>query len=393
MINSEITANDNAGGMIGRYTGIDASNYFSSCKVDNCDITTTTEGEAAGGAFGYLDAGGTDISSFGITVEDNVVKTTAGRAGVYAGLINANDKNTSVNCDLVYVSTGNHVYGKDCAAVGAVTNVDLLNLDVDKSITFKSNNSNNYAGVAGYAYASSFYNCDYHGDIYAPHTDADVWANLGGIIGYADGCSLNLCWNYGYEICVSQSGDGFAYTDYKTRNGGIIGQSANYVHIAGTNNSSRVLSGRHSGGIVGFANSPTSGSTIETSTNQGRIVAYNYHPDDATYRNEPIYVGGIVGDVSGTMTVSRCTNSGNIAGRYVHTSYVKGSMIKTDSSGWANQWSNGLTKESYDNYGLDCHVGGIAGYWSGSGTMRDCNVTCSEVHSYVGPDKNNLNPG
>ena len=393
VINSEITANDNAGGMIGRYTGIDSSTSFSGCKVDNCDVTTTTEGEAAGGAFGYLDAGSTDIGSFGITVEDNVIKTEAGRSGAYAGLINANDKNTSVNCDSVYVSTGNHLYGKDCAAVGAVTNVDLLNLDVDKSITFKSNNSNNYAGVAGYAYASSFYNCDYHGDIYAPHTDTDVWANLGGIIGYADGCSLDLCWNYGYELCISQSGDGFAYTDYKSRNGGIIGQSANYIYISGSSNSSRVLSGRHAGGIVGYANSPTSGSTITTSTNQGRIVAYNYHPDDATYRNEAIYVGGIVGDVSGTMTVSRCTNSGNIAGRYVHTSYSKGSMLKNGSTSWADQWNDGLTKESYDNYGLDCHVGGIAGYWDGSGTMRDCNVTCSEVHSYVGPDKNNLNPG
>ncbi len=387
---NEIVTPKYAGGIIGE---IDRTT--DSFAIYGTSSSNKVYGDAySGGAVGKMYIGNIDVYGFGIDISSCEMKTSDGSAGAVVGYASAYARDDNyVNFDGTVVGASNKVYGSSVGAIGQSSSINIWKLNVANPISYASTNCYNIGGVVGYASSSWVEDSTVAASVSIYSHTSDNWPRIGGIVGASTDTKIDNCHMTGGQVCILARNTGYSYADYAARVGGIVGEATGFVYVIDCSNSAKVLSGRQAGGIVGFLTGASSGSEVKNCTNTGLIVSRNY---DASNSDRAIYVGGIVGDsYSSYCTITTNSSKGNVRGYYVNTGYVKGSMLKRDSSSYADHWNNGLTESSYDAYGLGCYVGGILGYSESDDglAVTDNYFGASEAHSYVGPDSSNFNPG
>ena len=210
-------------------------------------------------------------------------------------------------------------------------------------------------GLFGYVVNATIKNIGITGNISSSY----AFANVGGIVGYAEISNISNCYN-------------LAKVESKLYTGGIAGYVYNRTTITNCYNKGTIVSDNvntgGAGGIIGYSNSQC---VIKNCYNIGYIKA--------------VYAGGIVGD-SGTSIINFCYNNATVEG----ITYVGGITARNWYGGSiSNCFNTGDVKclSSNNNY---IYVGGIVGYLCYSSTMNNCynvgNVSCLNTNDsvYVG---------
>lgn len=135
-------------------------------------------------------------------------------------------------------------------------------------------------------------NCSNSGSIYSSNASGSAY--VGGIIGGKSG-SVVGCENSGAITAYSYVG-------------GIAGQAHSAIDCKNTGNIQ--CSKQYGGGVIGYATA-----SVSDCSNAGRIsISGVYSPSSS--RHEANYIGGVVGGVNGnSVSVSDCTNRGDVIGR------------------------------------------------------------------------------
>lgn len=203
-------------------------------------------------------------------------------------------------------------------------------------------------------------------------TAENIENNVGGLIGFLSGGNLSgTSYNLG-----GVTGEGYNV-------GGLVGTASDAILGDGTNliyNRLNVNGAYNVGGIVGSM----TGTTVQNAENSGNVTAtghtdgtYSYH--SAHYASggtttADVYIanaGGIAGTASGESTISKVQNSGNVssgtAKENSYTYYTAGNVGGIAGSAVDTNITN-ATNEENDIRGAH-NVGGIAGYFSGKGTI------------------------
>ena len=319
---------------------------------------------------------GIDYNIFGLTINNNYTNV-----GLFGGTNGATINNvTLVGGSII---GGAHVG----AVVGSALNGTVITNVVNSASVSGSDNTggDNIGGVVGVADNSTITNAVNTGAIDGKNN------NVGGLVGLLengstlDGNSYNL---------GDVSGDGYNV-------GGLVGHAVNSTIGDGTNlvyNRMDVTGAYNVGGIVGNME----GSTVKYAENSGTVMAggsvtdkYNYHTDIANKDNLPAdsslndgivsidvnvaNVGGIAGSSSDSSTIKDVTNTGDVSSRkqegteningqnYNYEYYTAGNVGGIVGSAVNTDITNATNKE---NSVRGAHnVGGIAGYFSGTGTI------------------------
>ena len=327
--------------------------------------------------------------------------------GLFGCVKNATLKKINVNANITqrYSSAASYASGI-CGFASGGTISDCSNSGM---ISSSSSYSSSYSGgICGYAYASSsgmvsISNCSNFGTISSSSSYA------GGICGYANTASGSItisgCENSG-DISSSSFSSctggicGYAKTASGTITirdcsnsgssscGGICGHAVNEISSSGTivisdcSNSGDVTSSYYSyyvGGICGYAiNDFFSSGTIIISdcSNSGTISSSSSYAYNA-------YAGGICGNTiidegEGTITIRNCFNSGTISSSSTSSvAYAGGICGCTDIMITVSDCSNsGDVTSSY-------YAGGICGRVYGSGFIRDFNIISNCLNSGI----------
>lgn len=206
-------------------------------------------------------------------------------------------------------------------------------------------------------------------------------SNAGGLIGYLKEGNLGgTSYNLG-AVTGRTENDGSMIVGYNV--GGLVGKASDATLGDGTNliyNRLNVNGAYNVGGIVGSM----TGTTVQNAENSGNVTAtghtdgtYSYH--SAHYASggtttADVYIanaGGIAGTASGESTISKVQNSGNVssgtAKENSYTYYTAGNVGGIAGSAVDTNITN-ATNEENDIRGAH-NVGGIAGYFSGKGTI------------------------
>lgn len=319
---------------------------------------------------------GIDYNIFGLTINNNYTNV-----GLFGGTHGATINNVTL--------VGGSIIGGAYvgAVVGSALNGTVITNVVNSASVSGSDNTagDNIGGVVGVAYNSTITNAVNTGAIDGKNN------NVGGLVGLLengstlDGNSYNL---------GDVSGDGYNV-------GGLVGHAVNSTIGDDTNlvyNRLDVTGAYNVGGIVGNMTE----STVQNAENSGNVTAsgslideYNYHTDIANEDNLPAgssldngivsidvnvaNVGGIAGSSSDSSTIKDVTNTGDVSSRkqegteningqnYNYEYYTAGNVGGIVGSAVNTDITNATNKE---NSVRGAHnVGGIAGYFSGTGTI------------------------
>lgn len=252
--------------------------------------------------------------------------------------------------------------------------VQISNIMNSASVT----GSSDVGGIIGSAGKSDFKNLVNTGTVAG--TAEDAANNAGGLIGSLTGGTLSgTSYNLG-----GVTGKGFNV-------GGLVGTASNAALGDGTNliyNRLNVSGAYNVGGIVGSM----SGTTVQNAENSGNVTAtgymnngkYEYH--SANWKSDGkdsikevqvniANVGGIAGTASGKSEISAVQNSGDVSSSTAsgtengnqYTYYTAGNVGGIVGSAVDTKITN-ATNEENDIRGAH-NVGGIAGYFSGTGTI------------------------
>lgn len=244
--------------------------------------------------------------------------------------------------------------------------VQISNIMNSASVT----GSSDVGGIIGSAGKSDFKNLVNTGTVAG--TAENIENNVGGLIGFLSGGNLSgTSYNLG-----GVTGEGYNV-------GGLVGTASDAILGDGTNliyNRLNVNGAYNVGGIVGSM----TGTTVQNAENSGNVTAtghtdgtYSYH--SAHYASggtttADVYIanaGGIAGTASGESTISKVQNSGNVssgtAKENSYTYYTAGNVGGIAGSAVDTNITN-ATNEENDIRGAH-NVGGIAGYFSGKGTI------------------------
>ena len=199
-------------------------------------------------------------------------------------------------------------------------------------------------------------------------------ANRVGFFGYTDGAMIKN---------LSVSGDTVSTTGNNA--GGLVG-SANGTTISNCKNICNISSSSssdysYSGGMVGQNTGTT---TITNCYNSGSISTNTYSNN---YGSSYSYSGGIVGQNTGTIIITNCYNSRNISSSsieyYTPRSYSGGIMGQNAGiTTIINCYSTGDISSSssyYHNYSYS-YSGGIVGQNTGTTTITSC-YSCGDISS------------
>lgn len=265
------------------------------------------------------------------------------------------------------------------AVVGSANNTTISNVVNSAAVTGGSN----VGGIVGSATATTVENAINTGAVSGSTT------NVGGLIGEmtdnSDGKQSQLIGN-SYNLGNVGGVDKNDTTDYATNVGGLVGHAVNSTIGDGTNlvyNRLDVTGAYNVGGIVGNME----GSTVQNAENSATVTAtgnktedYEYHTANGGTHVESVSVnianvGGIAGTSSGTSTIKDVTNSGDVSSAestYTqydsdHTYYTAGNVGGIVGSAVDTNITNATNQEN-DIRGAH-NVGGVAGYFGGSGTV------------------------
>ena len=191
-------------------------------------------------------------------------------------------------------------------------------------------------------------------------------ANNAGVFGYVDGGTIK-------KLTVSGS-----ISSTKDNVGAIVGQMASGI-ITGCFSSATVGGGNAVGGLVGYMDSGTIGSSdgTPTSVEQGTAYAANGCANTGAVTGKQ-HVGGIVGQmVNGLLSV--CRNAGNVTATNTYNAggivgYMQGGTMRLCYS------RNGITIQAPQQ------VGGLAGYLSSANSIVIMN--CSSKSNVKSTDYN-----
>lgn len=202
-------------------------------------------------------------------------------------------------------------------------------------------------------------------------TAENIENNVGGLIGFLSGGNLSgTSYNLG-----GVTGEGYNV-------GGLVGTASDAI-LGGEDDfiyNRLNVSGKYNvGGIVGSMTN----TTVQNAENSGNVTATGYTTGEYTYhtahyaggtKTEYVYVanaGGIAGTASGESTISKVQNSGNVSSGTAkengYTYYTAGNVGGIAGSAVDANITN-ATNEENDIRGAH-NVGGIAGYFSGKGTI------------------------
>lgn len=302
---------------------------------------------------------GIDYNIFGLTIKND---------GENTGLFGYTNNATISNVTLV----GGSITGKDNvgAIVGNANNTTLTNVVNSAAVSGDSN----VGGIVGIATDTTVEDAINTGAIEGIANTDNGGINVGGLIGSMN--SSHLIGN-SYNL-----GD---VTSIGSNVGGLVGSALNSTIGDGTNlvyNRLDVTGAYNVGGIVGNME----GSTVKNAENSGTVLATEY--DDGTYKYHAgtdnttdsviknvnvANVGGIVG-ISSNSTITNVENSGDVSTETIGDSgdnshiYRAGNVGGVVGSAVNTNITNATNKE---NSVRGAHnVGGIAGYFSGEGTIN-----------------------
>lgn len=342
--NYKLTKDIVLSGKVNLPIGKDASNPFVGILdgqghcVKGVEITNDVTGRYFG-LFGYVSGEIRDLTVEGEIRTSNESKTTY--VGGFCGFLSGTIKNC-VNNVLVSTETtvSSSTYETPKLYLGGFAGCS----------TGRIENSVNNATIA---------------DSPTPIDYSEILGYIGGLVGYNENGTVYSCSNNGYVKLLDNAtnGDSKVSTYYL---GGIAGYSSGTVTDCKNNESVAVVNGynrisltyRFVGGITGY-----SSGTVKNSANEADLIAIGAF----------LYVGGVVADNSGEITV--CNNIGDVnakylfdakhtENRYLHYVYIAGIAGR----------SAGNISVSY-NTGNICAEGtgtateytaGIAGYLSAS---------------------------
>lgn len=336
---------------------------FSSIGVD---ATGKTNGTGFTGKFD-----GIDYNIFGLTID----RDDETNVGLFGAATDATINNVTL--------VGGSINGSSNvgAIVGAAERTTICNV----TNSAKVEGNNNVGGIVGIADNTTVENAINTGIV-----DAAGY-NIGGLIGYMYNSNLG---GNSYNL-------GDVSSEWENV-GGLVGHAENSTIGDGTNlvyNRMDVTGAYNVGGIVGNME----GSIVKYAENSGTVLAsgsltdeYNYHtditdvnklPDVSRPLNNGIVsidvnvanVGGIAGSSSDSSTIKDVTNTGDVSSRkqegteningqnYNYEYYTAGNVGGIVGSAVNTDITNATNKE---NSVRGAHnVGGIAGYFSGTGTI------------------------
>lgn len=290
------------------------------------------------------------------------------------GLFGKTDGATINNVTLVggsITGTGSNVG----AIVGSANNTTLTNVVNSAAVSGVSN----VGGIVGSADGTTVENAINTGTIEGNSTSE---TNVGGLIGEMK--DSNLTDNYSSELI----GNSYNLGDVSGKGhnvGGLVGSASNSTIGDGTNlvyNRLDVTGAYNVGGIVG---NMEANSTVKNAENSGTVEAteyydgtYKYHAgtdnttDSVIKKVNVANVGGIAG-ISSNSTITNVENSGDVSTETIGDSgdnshiYRAGNVGGVVGSAVNTNITNATNKE---NSVRGAHnVGGIAGYFSGEGTI------------------------
>ncbi len=292
----------------------------------------------------------------------------------YVGLFGKTNGATINNVTLVggsITGTGSNVG----AIVGNANNTTLTNVVNSAAVSGNSN----VGGIVGSADGTTVENAINTGTIEGNSTSE---TNVGGLIGEMK--DSNLTDNYSSELI----GNSYNLGDVSGKGhnvGGLVGSASNSTIGDGTNlvyNRLDVTGAYNVGGIVG---NMEANSTVKNAENSGTVEAteyydgtYKYHAgtdnttDSVIKKVNVANVGGIAG-ISSNSTITNVENSGDVSTETIGDSgdnshiYRAGNVGGVVGSAVNTNITNATNKE---NSVRGAHnVGGIAGYFSGEGTI------------------------
>ena len=365
--------------------------------------TTQTHCLAQGGIVGYNYGGGTvssctnrakiftNIASSGADGDEINLQSRYFRIGGIVGMNVKNaDKNSSITgCDNYGVivnsstarmqSTGG-IIGWNSAAVSTCTNYSTGTISHITTGTKLSSTGDldvrcpYVGGVIGENSSTSVSDVHNNANITISCVESDVTnfdVRLGGVIG-STSAAID-----GGSATKNITNSGTVYASFGTANngstngidiGGIVGlSSANiqyavnsgYIHFSGTSGTN-VMKYIYMGGIVGrmTVSGSITGCTNKTNggSNDGEVY---FHFDNNGTKNTNNFAGGILGYSSNGVNISGCTNGG-----YIHA---------------GNQTTN--------KNNATCYVGGIVAYLSGAGSTI---ATCTNEGTVYNHHRNNI---
>ena len=196
-------------------------------------------------------------------------------------------------------------------------------------------------GIVGWLYNGTVENCTNTGDVSSTATTSNAVA--GGIIGNLTG-TVSGCTNSGNVTGTATLG-------------GIVGQLSKGSAVSDCSNSGTITGTSTTkgqvGGVVGYAYGQSSGSvTITKCCNTGNV--------SSGYQ----YTGGIAGQANYS-TVDNCCNTGNITGGSTYVGGVVGGFSSSNNT-LSNSYSTGTVT------GSKSYVGAVIGSKQGTGTITNC---------------------
>ena len=366
----------------------------------------------AGGCFGTIGDNSTkvvDCYNYGDVNVDTYMAAENGSSSAFGGFAGVSMAEIDGCCNFGG-QTNLSGMTKNCHMGGIVGYAykPVSNCDVKSDIVFKHDISsltknkascyNNVGGIVGYSYNEApVSNCSVAGSI---EVSASAELRLGGIVGMLYN-AVSDCSNSA-DITLKRID---ISTDYKSYIGGCVGLlNANFAATGCSNSGSfDVTMDPHTqysyiGGIVGY----TKGSSVTESSNEGSIVF------DGAEMVKQMAIGGIIGWGNIALTVTDCTNSGDItvdnwsntAYNYIagiYACYNKAGNVYVNCHNSGNITSTATSKMRLGGIGASINtgagvyvdncsntgnisatnalaasqIGGIAGYW-GQGNMSNC---------------------
>ena len=406
------------GGLVGRFTnnGSVSDSYFKGAISNEAHVTSTDETNPyllIGGVVGCID-GGANVSSTNTTADHSDVasaysgfngkivnKSTVAYHSAVGGIVGELNDGTVESCtnaatianSVFKVGDDGSSYMKTGGIAGKV-NADgtISKCTNNGTVQHRSNPRNqDLGGIAGYN-AGTISTCTNNAAVNQMKSNQDIQAgrvvNLGGVIGVnASGASVSDVHNTAnIEISLMEES-----TESEVRMGGVI--AYNQAAIDGGNTKNITNTGRvyfspyfatqfvgyEMGGIVGLSTA-----SVQNVKNSGYVYfRWNSTENVASL----VYMGGIVGKMTGNGTISGCKNEGgeSNAGE-VYLNVASGDAKHTNNyiGGILGYTTNNVTISSCENSGYihggngtkqnskPCFVGGIVAYLSGASSIQDC---------------------
>ncbi len=409
------------GGLVGRFSnaGSVTGSYFKGAINNAAQITSTDKSNPyiiIGGVAGYVD-GGASISSTNTTADHAdeasaysgfngkiVNKTTVAYNSAVGGIVGELNNGTVSSCtnaatiaiSIYKVGADGSRYMKTGGIVGKVNaSGTVTGCTNNGSVQHRSNpRLQSLGGIAGYN-AGTVTDCSNNAAVNQMTSGQSVKAgrivNLGGVIGEnAAGATVSDVHNTA-DIQISSMEDG---TASEVRMGGVIAYNAAAIDGGGTKNITNTgqvyfspnfanqFLGYELGGIVGLSTA-----SVQNVHNSGYV--YFRWNSDANVASL-VYMGGIVGKMTGNGTIGGCVNEGGAsnagevypnvkAGSAGHNSIYAGGILGYTES---DVTISGCSNSGYVHGGNTTKVngktfftGGIVAYLKGASSIIDCTNT------------------